>query len=35
MQQSLDSYLEKKSVEKISLKFYEHVNENFDDEEED
>lgn len=34
MQQSLDSYLEKKSVEKISLKFYEQVNENFDDEEE-
>lgn len=34
MQQSLDSYLQKKSAEKISLKFYEQVNENFDDEEE-
>lgn len=34
MQQSLDSYLKEKSTEKISLKFYEQVNENFEDEEE-
>ena len=34
MQQTLDSYLQKKPAEKISLKFYEQVNENFDNDEE-